>query len=150
MAILLPSLKALFEKEFNCHNCINKYSNTPRGEQRSIARRKQKGCFDYTSRTYELEDYKYFTCLGNFNDSYVRYYWELYLKYKEGMLPYKGSIQQQPNKIIEIFGILEESLERTRDKKKGKGELTEEQLQKQVNKLKAQGKKVKRKIKVGN
>ena len=100
------------------------------------------GCFDYTSRTYQLEDFKFYSCIGNFQDTSVRYYWELFQKYQQNMLPYKGSLQEQPNKIIEIFNFIEGILKRKQDKVKGKKELTEADLEREVAKLKAKQNKV--------
>jgi len=102
------------------------------------------GCFDYTSRTYQLEDIKYYSCIGNFQDSSVRYYWELFQKYQQNMLPYKGSLQEQPNKIIEIFNFIEAILKKKQDKYKvkDKKELTEADIEKEVAKLNAQSKKL--------
>ena len=145
-AILLASLESLFDKKFNCNDCLSRYKNTERGRERSVNYRRKMGCFDYTSRTYQLEDFKFYSCIGNFQDTSVRYYWELFQKYQQNMLPYRGSLQEQPNKIIEIFNFIEAILKRKQDKAKGKDkkELTEADLEREVAKLKSKQNKVKK------
>jgi len=46
-------------------------------------------------------------CIGNFvRESW--YHWiDLYSEYKRGLLPYPGTIQEQPNKAIEIFRAMD-------------------------------------------
>lgn len=45
---------------------------------------------------------------------YFDFVYELYVNYKRGILPYDGSLVDQPNKIIEIFNLLS-NLENERD-----------------------------------
>jgi len=135
-AILLASLESLFEKRFNCDDCLGRYGDSVRGKERSVAHRRKKGCFDYTSQVYVLDDYKYLSCIGNFQDISVRYYWELFQKYEKNILPYKGSLQEQPNKIIEIFNFIDAILKRKQEnKKEGKKQLTQDELKRQIAKL---------------
>jgi hypothetical protein len=60
-------------------------------------------------------------CPGNFTNSSVDYYLDLFIKYESGMLPFKGGIPEQPNKIIELFNIIDYiNTEKRRQAEKGR------------------------------
>lgn len=69
-----------------------------------------------------LDRFEFASCLGNFRDIAVNYYLDLYGKYQRGLLPFKGTICEQPNKIIEIFDLIDEiGAEKAKeDKRRGK------------------------------
>jgi hypothetical protein len=68
--------------------------------------RKLKGCYDFTTKAYKLENIVYKSCVGNFTKNIV-YFLEAFSQYEKGMLPYNGSLGEQPAKIIEIFNIID-------------------------------------------
>ncbi len=70
--------------------------------------RKNKGCFDTVTRIHKLDNLIYYSCIGNFTHTSVDYLIELYFNFQRGVMPFKGGIQEQPNKIIEIFQIIEQ------------------------------------------
>ncbi|TXH09497.1 MAG: hypothetical protein E6R04_07980 [Spirochaetes bacterium] len=48
----------------------------------------------------------YHTCIGNFFSQTALNWLELHNKYEQGVLPYPGSLLDQPNKMIEIFRVI--------------------------------------------
>ena len=53
------------------------------------------------------------TCLGlrfsrplsNFKSDFIHYPWTLFENYEKGLLPFPGSVSEQPAQIMEIFSI---------------------------------------------
>jgi hypothetical protein len=68
--------------------------------------RRSKGCYDYDTKTFRIDDFKLDTCVGNYVKD-IGYYIDIFSQYEKGMLPFKGTLGQQPNKIIEIFGLID-------------------------------------------
>jgi len=68
-------------------------------------KRQSKGCFETGIKTYLLGNVKYDKCVGNFNKE-IDYILEAFSLYEKGVLPFKGNLGKQPNKIIEVFNIL--------------------------------------------
>lgn len=101
---LRSTLESKHEKIFNCGACVSQFG----GEARNLARRKHKGCFDTVTRVHKLDNLIYYSCIGNYTHSSVDYLIELYLNFQRGVMPFAGGIQEQPNKIIEIFQIIEQ------------------------------------------
>ncbi len=66
-----------------------------------------KGCFSNDIKTYIFDDLKFLTCPGNYYDSYTNYLWQLFTHYQNNLLPYKGTLGEQPAKIIQIFEIIQ-------------------------------------------
>ena len=103
--LLTANLQRYFlPKHFNCNTCGKKF----RIAEQKKAFRERKGCYDYSTRSYIIEKIEYKTCLGNFYDSSVYYLIELFLKYRDGVMPFPGSLSEQPAKIIEVFQIIEQ------------------------------------------
>lgn len=100
---LLASLEARLEyKKFGCHYCASKYK-----EKFKEKKRRSKGCYDLTTKKYQIENIIYKSCIGNYNIN-IEFYLESFRKYDSGMLPFTGNLSDQPNKIIEIFNIIEQ------------------------------------------
>ncbi len=73
------------------------------------------GCEVMNGRVYNLDNINYYKCIGNYQDSMVNFYIEEYLQYEKGIYPYPGNLGEQPNKIIEIFDLIDQV---KRDKQK--------------------------------
>jgi hypothetical protein len=99
---LRASLAAHFEDRFNCHKCLKKNFS-----ERGKVKRKSLGCFDLTSRTYLVDNIKFSSCVGNYTAIGFGYYLEVFLQYEKGVLPFKGSLGDQPNKMIELLHIID-------------------------------------------
>lgn len=104
---LLASLESKLDpKKFHCGTCITQYGSSDRLVQKTERKRKSKGCFDFTSKNYRLENIRYNTCIGNFSIP-IDYFVEAFSLYEKGVLPFKGGVGEQPNKIMEIFQLIE-------------------------------------------
>ena len=118
-AILLASSEASFApQKFNCYTCITQYGTSERLTEKTNRKRQTKGCFDYKSRTYRLENFKYNNCIGN-HAIPIDFYIDAFLMYEKGVLPFEGTLGDQPNKMIQIFGILYHRRKEHMDAKKG-------------------------------
>jgi hypothetical protein len=87
-----------------------------------------KGCFEVKKKPMHTimisegkESIKFSKCIGNFFDLSVLSLMEMQRQYDKGVLPFPGSLSQQPNKVIEAFAVIErykfEKLERDRKQK---------------------------------
>lgn len=68
-------------------------------------KRKSKGCFDDTTKTYQVENVKFYTCIGNLVKP-IDYLLESFIQYEKGIMPFSGGLLEQPSKIIEVFNII--------------------------------------------
>lgn len=101
--LLLAALEARLEpSKFSCSKCAAKYKPEHRPRKR-----KSKGCYDYSTRVYRIENIVYKTCIGNYNKD-ISFFVEAFSMYEKGMLPFKGTLSEQPSKIIDIFNIIEQ------------------------------------------
>lgn len=113
-AYLLAAVEIRLEpKKFSCYRCAASYK--PEHKHR---KRKPKGCYDYSTKVYRLENIIYKTCIGNYNID-IGYFIEAFSLYEKGMLPFKGTLGEQPNKMLEIFGIIEQRRSEKREAKEG-------------------------------
>ena len=80
------------------------YGRTERMMNKAFTNRRSKGCFDYSTKAYRLGNFKYDTCIGNYAKP-IDFYIEAFTLFEKGIMPFKGTIAEQPNKIIEVFNI---------------------------------------------
>lgn len=112
---ILATLTAIDNKEkFYCETCLGKYCGRPDEKAMTQKNRELKGCFGikknpiHTLSVSEGKDsIKFSTCVGNFFDWTVLSLLEMQRLYDKGILPYPGSLSNQPNKIIEAFTVIE-------------------------------------------
>lgn len=105
-ALLLASIEAKVEPEkFDCATCITQYGTSEKLQGKTQAKRKSKGCFDYKTKGYRLDQFKYTNCIGNHTVP-IDYIMDAFTLYEKGQLPFEGTLGDQPNKIIEIFDII--------------------------------------------
>ena len=89
-------------------------------------KKRLKNCHGDGDITYKVDNFESKRCIGNFVSRQFFEYIEMFLAYEKGVLPFPGSLSEQPCKIIEIFGIIRqmraEKLEekQKQDKKRGK------------------------------
>jgi len=115
---LLASLEqSFYPKKYNCQLCKTRFGTSERLIKKMERNRKAQGCFDYTTKKYRVENIIYKSCLANYSTN-INFLVESFAKYEQGMLPFKGSLEEQPNKIIEIFNIIETRREEFREKQK--------------------------------
>lgn len=104
---LKSALYAIDNPEFQCSWCLKKYRGRPDEADILKANRTRKGCFDvYPNALHKFEDLEYSTCVGNFVKETALFWIEAEARYNQGVLPYPGSLSEQPAKVLDIFGCI--------------------------------------------
>lgn len=96
--------------KWSCERCIR--STLP-------DQRKAKGCAGGV--TYTLETFSVKKCIGNLYKPWVVQWYGLFQHFKNGVMPFRGSILEQPAKAMEIFNIFQ-GLENQTAKKQAKAD----------------------------
>jgi len=67
--------------------------------------RNNKGCFSVGDRVLHSinREIEFKTCIGNFYRPWVIGWLEMHSHFENGVLPYPGSMMDQPNKAVEVF-----------------------------------------------
>ena len=103
----MASLESKFNPEkFHCGTCITQYGTSERLVAKTKLKRKSKGCFDYTSKKHRIDNVRFYNCIGN-HATPIDFYVEAFSLYEKGMLPFKGTLGDQPNKIMVVFQLIE-------------------------------------------
>lgn len=92
--------------EFNCHKCKEMYQG-----ERGVQRRAMKGCEKPVPHTVfvlpdDFDEIEFKRCPGNTFRPEVLDYFEMYLSYEQGVLPYPGNFSEQPGKIFDVFSTI--------------------------------------------
>lgn len=111
-AVIRATLHAVDDVRFLCSKC-------------KPTTRESKGCTSISKNVrHELEpDLKFRTCPGNFFSHQTLNFLEMHHQFESGVLPYRGSLGEQPNKIIEIFRVIGLHRSRTAEIRRKKAEL---------------------------
>lgn len=93
----------------SCHDCMTKPDL-----------QRHRGCNEPTERVqYVVDGEKIYRCPAKYIRQDIKMFINMYMDYKKGWLPFRGTKSEQPIKLMEIFDILE-SEEIARDKNKYK------------------------------
>ena len=104
---LQSTLIALDDKELQCAVCVHKHDGKDQGQKLNRAFRQVKGCFEPSTRVVHKTDQLTFTrCPGNFFSDAAMFWIEAFERYDKGVLPFPGSLVQQPSKVLDIFGSI--------------------------------------------
>ena len=104
----IMTLKACFKivtrKEFQCSQCKD-----PKFPKEYLdKRRRVKGCFGSNRPVFQIDEFKFHTCIGNLWSNSFDIVMDMYNLYnKRGKLPFDGTILDQPAKILDIFKIMD-------------------------------------------
>lgn len=103
------TLLAISDKRFSCSHCLGKYAGRKDGEIMVEKERSVKSCRDIRREPFlNIEKTIFFkTCPGNFSSPSVVSFLTVHEAHRKGCLPYPGSFQDQPNKVIELFNCFE-------------------------------------------
>jgi len=116
----MATVKAAFDDNFNCYKCMKRYGADPEQDRgRGVAKRKSKGCFDFTTRSFLIDNIQYKSCIGNYTLQGLGYYFELAVNYDKGMTPTGQDIGDCPNKLIEVIHAID-SIKKEEQKKAAK------------------------------
>jgi hypothetical protein len=112
--MLRATLHALDNKRFLCTPCNTgeKYAFREDKERMIKAEKSAKACTEIRSDViHQITDINgrinFKTCIGNYFSHGALHIIGLYNYFEKGFLPYPGTIQEQPNKIIEAFNVIE-------------------------------------------
>jgi hypothetical protein len=107
----MATLHALDEKRFRCEHCLRQFDGRQDADQMLKREQKLKACHDIldTPRFYLGSDQElgFKTCIGNFYRNEIAHMYRWFLMFEKGVMPFEGPLSEQPNKIIEIFGVME-------------------------------------------
>lgn len=104
---LKSTLYSFDNKEYQCGWCLKKYRGRQDYEQITKANRTRKGCFGVSPNAlHKFDDLEYSTCVGNSVSESALFWIEAEARYNQGILPYPGSLSEQPAKVLEIFGCI--------------------------------------------
>jgi hypothetical protein len=67
----------------------------------------KKGCEVSGIRNYQIENIRFNRCPGNYTNTQVRYLIDWFLMYEKGVMPFGGTLSDQPGKLIEIFELIQ-------------------------------------------
>jgi len=128
---LKATLKAVEDDRFVCSQCQLKDKHLPDYKERNHRLRESKACFSVSKVQYHHIDNEigFHTCIGNFYSETCHQWISIYDNYARGVLPFPGSLMEQPTKAMEIFRIVDDykvrkeirqlESQRSRDKTKG-------------------------------
>ncbi len=69
--------------------------------------KKFRGCYGKPVQPYLIDGKPADMCVAKLLPPDIKYYIRYYEYYKKGLLPFRGSISEQPVKLLDIFDILE-------------------------------------------
>jgi len=106
---LKGTLKVIEEKEFQCRLCLSKYKHYKNHDEMNEGLKKTKGCEkELPKPIFRIGEELTFTrCVGNFYSESAYNWLDLFVQYEKGVMPFPGAMVDQPNKVIEIFKVIE-------------------------------------------
>ena len=114
------TLYALNERRFMCGECISKDAHRPdllEKKQRQMACAEPASDWGLHKIVDDDVTYSFKRCIGNYFNQSVLNWMSIYRAYEKGILPYPGSYQDQPNKALEVLGIIDSTKNVERIKK---------------------------------
>ena len=115
---LYATLEASNNDLYKCNICQS--DNFKRDSEKLIEQKKKiKGCSKPVKRnvfSYNGVDFK--KCPANFTNKSISELFTAYFNFKNGLLPFNGSLMDQPYKIIEIFNVIDSYMEHEKQKAK--------------------------------
>ncbi len=108
-ATIIASIESIYNKDFNCTSCVNRYSKRSDYGEMNSKMRTLKGCFTTKSpKSHKIEDVNFTTCVGNIArpDIGIRLL-DIRKNMERGILPFVGGFMDQPSKIVEVMDIVD-------------------------------------------
>lgn len=106
---LKATLHSLDDKRYDCGACLSTYKGRTDEEQMTGILKKQKGCSEaYNEPIHAIEEViKFKNCIGNYVSSSSFHWIEMHSHFSRGILPFPGSLSDQPSKAIEVFNVID-------------------------------------------
>jgi hypothetical protein len=106
------TLHAMDNRKFRCEDCLSQFAGHQAEKEMLEKAQALNVCKDVidTPRFVigKQQDLKFYTCIGNFYRHEIAQMFRWFLQYEQGVMPFQGAFSDQPNKIIEIFSVMEE------------------------------------------
>lgn len=106
----MASLYCIEDNKYQCEYCLGEAEGFEDKERRIVNIKARKWC----NKVYDKVLYNafqkvfFYTCPANFYDAYVRVIMKMHKAYEKGLLPFPGCFNEQPNKIIEAFSVIDQ------------------------------------------
>lgn len=125
------TLHSLDNKQFQCGECQSTYANRSDGESMLAKLKVTKGCESISDKVLHRlsPELGFKTCIANYYSSWLPQWIEAYQMYQKGVLPFPGALTEQPNKVIEMFRVIDSHV----------AEKTERQIKQMNQKQRAKG-----------
>ena len=95
------------DARFRCGDCGNQYRARPDIEKMLVAYRQSKACEVVQEKPVQaLDELRFHTCLGNFFTHSAARLVEMHAHFDRGVMPYPGSLADQPAKVIDAFRVI--------------------------------------------
>ena len=120
MVHIKSTLHALYNKDFQCGYCLNKYNSRPDKDAMIERTKKTKGCETpfavYVHKIVQPEfKISYKDCIGNYFSNAVVHWVIMHDHFERGVMPFNGGYFDQPNKAIEVLSTIGSQKRRQRD-----------------------------------
>lgn len=106
------TLHAIDNPQFQCNKCLSKFAGRHDEEAMLAKSRKLKACEEILDQPRHFlgdkEEIQFSTCIGNFFSYSVVTYLDWQNKFEQGVMPFPGSFSEQPNKVIELFRVIDQ------------------------------------------
>jgi late competence protein required for DNA uptake (superfamily II DNA/RNA helicase) len=104
------TLNVIHNERFQCSRCIRKHQGKRKDWEAHLEREQEaKACRSLKPEPFAEIDQQIFftTCPGNFSYPEVLNWRAAFMRYQQGILPFPGSLMDQPNRVIELFQLFE-------------------------------------------
>lgn len=110
---ITATLHAVEDAKFSCAACQVQYNGRQDAAEMNQKLRVAKACWGGAPRpVHVLQDaggrvYRFTTCPGNFVSNAVIHWIDMHAAFSRGLLPFPGSISDQPAKALDVFRVIE-------------------------------------------
>lgn len=103
------TLHALDHRNFICSECLNTYNGRKDADMMTAKLRASKGCeVDDGPVLHRLTGGAEFSrCVGNYFDQTALGLIRMHRAYELGVLPFPGSLSEQPSKVMDAFSVID-------------------------------------------
>lgn len=97
---LRSTMLVMDNRRFQCDFCLDKASDSER---------KLKGCEELSiAQVVRIKKIGLTRCPANFASQGMINWVEAHALFRQGVLPFPGSLMEQPNKVIEVFRVIDD------------------------------------------
>lgn len=108
IVLMKATFLALDNKEFQCAECLSKYKGREDFKVMTERSRTAKACTKMSDTAIHNIDREIFfkKCVGNYFTFPVLHWIRAHNHFEKGILPFPGSLMDQPNKAMEVFEVV--------------------------------------------